>query len=37
MTRGRNDVQIRAVFDHYNLQPVLTDADFTLLKTPQVV
>jgi hypothetical protein len=37
MARGRNDVQLRAVFDHYNLQPVLANADFTLLKTPPVV
>jgi hypothetical protein len=37
MARGRNDLQIRAVFEHYNLQPVLADADFTLLKTPPVV
>ena len=37
MTRGRNNVQIRAVFDHYSLQPILADADFTLLKAPPVV
>jgi hypothetical protein len=37
MGRGRNDVQIRAVFDHYNLRPVPAGADFTLLKTPPVV
>lgn len=37
MTRGRNDVQIRAVFDHYNLHRVLANADFALLKTPPVV
>jgi hypothetical protein len=37
MTRGRNDVQIRAVFDRYNLHSVLVNTDFTLLKTPPVV
>ena len=34
---GQNDVQLRAVFEHYNLYPRLAAADFPLLSSGHVV
>jgi len=37
MIRGRNDAQLRAVIEHYGLQPRLASADFTLFSRGDVV